>query len=86
MIIGGGMFTMGTPWVDANFVTGPKNVLRNEDTSLLVIKGGKFVGTVENNNEDEDAVRILGGTFTVDVKKYCPTGYQQKVTGEVVKE
>lgn len=86
MIINDGTFTMGTPWPDVDFASGPKNVFRNEEGSFAQIKGGKFVGNVENLNDAERALQISGGMFSVDVSKFLVEGKKQKNDGTVVSE
>ncbi|MCM1230114.1 MAG: hypothetical protein NC489_08275 [Ruminococcus flavefaciens] len=82
--INGGEFTMGEPW-DEEMKTGPKNVLRNEDTGKTTVTGGTFTGNVENSNETEKSLVISGGTFTADVKAYLLAGCTQDSTGKVSK-
>lgn len=85
MIIKDGVFRMGTPWVDQDFQTGPKNVLRNEEDSTAQITGGKFSGNIENTNETDGSLVITGGTFSVSVTKFVPDGYIQLNNGVVMK-
>lgn len=83
IIINGGMFKMGTPWSD-DFSSGPKNVFRNEEDSTGIIKGGDFIGNVENTNIDEKSLQISGGKFTVNVSKFLVDGKKQDNDGTVI--
>lgn len=84
LTVNGGEFVMGTPWEGQT--TGPKNVLRNEDTATATVKDGNFTGNVENSNAAEKSLQISGGTFSVDVTAYLAEGCKQNsTTGEVTK-
>lgn len=84
MIINGGTFTMGTPWPGENGGAGPKNVFRNEEGSFAQIKGGKFVGNIENSNDTDKSLQISGGTFSADVSQFLVDGKKQKNDGSVI--
>lgn len=84
MIINGGTFKMGTPWIGEQQASGPKNVLRNETNSTAQIRGGEFTGNVENNNDTAKSLQISGGTFTVDVSKYVVDGMKQDRNGKII--
>ncbi|MCM1221818.1 MAG: hypothetical protein NC548_45840 [Lachnospiraceae bacterium] len=86
MIINDGIFSMGTPWPDVDFASGPKNVFRNEEDSIAQIKGGTFSGNVENSNLAENSLQISGGKFTVDVSDFIVDGKKQSIDGTVVPE
>jgi len=86
MIINGGVFTMGTPWPDVDFASGPKNVFRNEAGSTAQIKGGSFIGNIENSNTTEKSLQISGGKFNVDVSSHIVEGMKQHIDGTIIPE
>lgn len=83
MIINDGEFVMGKPWVDTE--GGPKGAIINEDRGRVTIRSGRFVGAVENNNSADKSIQISGGSFSVDIKEHLVDGYDQNISGEVIR-